>query len=157
MKLGKKKIQIFNILTVFCTSFLLCSNSYQYLISEKIKSLKGLKQLSIHYKTSPPCVKYSSVVSDGSYSIYNFSLFSLSRRAHDADRMEHRVHTKFPKLKGLITCPAASVSSAVVPEFNRNVFSPCEASQYGVKRLYPPLYKLAIVPTPYVVVGPTEW
>lgn len=29
--------------------------------------------------------------------------------------------------------------------------------QYGVKRLYPPLYKLAIVPTPYVVVGPTEW
>lgn len=28
--------------------------------------------------------------------------------------------------------------------------------QYGVKRLYPPLYRLAIVPTPYVVVGPTE-
>lgn len=58
------------------------------------------------------------------------------------------------------------------PEFKGDVFSPLtplppappppsmaagRAAQYGVKRLYPPLYKLAIVPTPYVVVGPTEW
>lgn len=56
--------------------------------------------------------------------------------------------------KDLTICPAASMDQPI-PEAEKRVCG-CVA-QYGVKRLYPPLYKLAIVPTPYVVVGPTEW
>lgn len=65
--------------------------------------------------------------------------------------METGGETTFPNFEDLIICPAASMDRPV-PRFKRDVFYPRRpparqagglASQYGVKRLYPPLYKLA--------------
>lgn len=120
---------------------------------------------------------------DESHSIYSISLVSLS---------------VFERVIGGETFPATkdyscSIEGSADPrtderQSNRQPPTPDRPSdsQYGVKRLYPPLYKpacrqkryarcegphmkqqgfqhtpdvfeLTTVPTPYVVVGPTEW